>query len=106
MSGSIPGWLLRHQITVEAYQGDGPYGPVYGPPVAVRCFLDEATRLVRDPSGDEVTSSSTAYCPLETVAPAKSRVTLPAGRRTSVIAALRRDGGGLPTPDHLEVQVL
>lgn len=102
----IPGFLLRHQITVEPYEGDGPYGPVYGAPVVVRCFLDQATRLVRNPGGEEVTSSSTAYCPLDTAAPAKSRATLPDGRQTTVIDAKRRDGDGLPTPDHLEVQLL
>lgn len=101
----IPGWLLRHEVTVEPYLGTGPHGPKYGPPAVVRGFLDEETRLVRDPAGDEVTSTSTLYARLDTVAPAKSRVTLPDGRITTVLAALRRDGGGLQTPDHLEVQL-
>lgn len=102
----IPVWLLRHTVTVEPYEGTGSYGPIYGAPVLVRGFLDERTRLVRAPSGDEVTSSSTVYCRLDAVsAPPKSRVTLPDGRTTTVIQALRRDGGGLPTPDHLEVQL-
>lgn len=101
----IPGFLLRHRITVEAYEGSGAYGPVYADAVTVRAFLDAKTRLVRSPDGDEVTSTSTAYCRLATVCPAKSRVTLPDGRATVVIAALERDGGGLPTPDHLEVQL-
>ncbi|MBT2505156.1 hypothetical protein J7I98_04435 [Streptomyces sp. ISL-98] len=102
----IPAYLLRHQIVVEPLLGDGPYGPKYGDPVTVRCFLDEQTRTVRNPGGDEVTSSSTAYVRLEADCPAKSRVTLPTGRTTTVIAALRRDGAGLATPDHLEVQLL
>lgn len=101
----IPGWLLRHVVTVEAWLGEGPYGPRYAEPVAARCFVDEQTRLVRSPDGDEVTSSSTAYCLPDLDCPAKSRVTLPSGRATTVITALRRDGAGLPTPDHLEVQM-
>lgn len=102
----IPGWLLRHRITVEPYLGDSAYGPTYGPAVAgVRCFLDAQTRLVRSPGGDEVTSSSTAYALLGLTCPPKSRVTLPDGRVTAVIAALERDGGGLGTPDHLEIQL-
>lgn len=103
--GALPGRFLRHAITVEPYQGDGGTGPLYGPPVSVRCFLDAKTRMVRSVAGREVTSTSTAYCPLATACPAESRVTLPDGRTALVIAALRRDGAGLPTPDHLEVQM-
>jgi hypothetical protein len=100
-----PTFLWRHTITVEPLMGNGPSGPVYGPPVTVRGLLRQQIRLVRGPAGDEVTSTSTVYAPLDTVAPAKSRVTLPDGRRTTVIAAVRQDGGGLPTPDHMEVQL-
>jgi hypothetical protein len=102
---SLPGTLLGHSVIVEPYTGDGSYGPIYSEATAVRCFLDQKTRMVRDPGGREVTSTSTFYCLLDTVCPAESRVTLPDGRQTTVIAALRRDGGGLPTPDHLEVQL-
>jgi hypothetical protein len=102
----LPGFWLRHRVLVEPYLGTGPSGPQYGPAVTVRAFLEEKTRLVRSPQGDEVISSATFYARLDAVCPAKSRVTLPAGRRTAVIAALRRDGGGLPTPDHLEVQLV
>lgn len=78
--------------------------PYFGPAVSVRCFLDAKVRLIRGaPEGDQLVSSSTAYAPLATVAPAESRVTLPDGRVTTVMQALRRDGGGLPTPDHLEI---
>lgn len=101
----FPTRFMRHTITIEPYLGDTSMGPSYGPPVTSRCFLDAKTRVVRSPSGREVTSTSTAYCPLATVCPAESRVTLPDGRTPLVIAALRRDGGGLPTPDHLEVQL-
>ncbi|WP_282204539.1 hypothetical protein [Kitasatospora fiedleri] len=103
---ALPQWLMRHLITVEPYLGNSAYGPRYGPPVQVRCFLDEQTRLVRASSGDQVTSTSTAYSPLAINAPAESRVTLPGGRQTTVIAALRRDGGGLATPDHVELQLV
>lgn len=101
----IPRWLLRHSVTVSPYIGDSAYEPQYGPPVVVRCFVDEQTRTVRRPDGQEVTSSSTLYADLETVCPAESRVVLPSGRETTVIAVLRRDGGGLATPDHLEIQL-
>lgn len=98
-------YLEQHTITVEPYFGDAGRGPTYGPAAEVKCFLDQKTRLVRDATGRQVTSSSTAYCVLDTTAPVESRVTLPDGRKTFVIAALRRDGGRLPTPNHLEVQL-
>lgn len=102
----LPGWMLQHSISIEALTGEGAYGPVYAASVTARCFLDEKTRLVRGPSGDEVTSTSTAYCRLSTTVPAGSRVTLPDGRQTTAIATLRRSGGAMVTPDHLEVQLL
>lgn len=101
----IPGWLLRHTIVIEPHLGESSTGPVYGPPQRVRAFVDEQTRTVRSPGGEEVTSSSTAYCAPGTTAPPLSRVTLPSGRTTTVIATLSRDGGGLPTPDHVEIQL-
>jgi hypothetical protein len=102
----IPGWLLQHEVSIEPYLGQSAYGPRYGAPVTVPCFLDQQTRMVRATDNTQVTSSSTAYARLDTEAPAQSRVTLPDGRVTSVIAALRRDGGALPTPDHLELQLV
>jgi hypothetical protein len=101
----IPGFLLRHRVTVEPFLGNSATGPRYGPPVEVRCFVEEKTRMVRAPSGEEVTSSSTFYALPSAVCPEKSRVTLPSGRKATVIEAVRQDGGGLATPDHLEVRL-
>jgi hypothetical protein len=104
----LPGFLLVHQITIEPYLGDSAYGPQFGPPAAgVRCFLDEQNRMVRAKDGREITSSSTAYCPPGTSAPPNSRVTLPDGRQTTVIATSARDGGTtLGAPNHIEVQLV
>lgn len=102
----IPAAVFRHQAVVEPYLGTGPSGPKYGPAFPLKCYAQDKTRLVRSPDGDEVTSTSTVYAQLGPIVPVKSRVTLPAGRRTTVIASLRHDGGGLPTPDHLEIQLL
>lgn len=101
----IPGWLLRHRITIEEYLGASSTGTQYGPPQQVRAFVDEQTRAVVSAGGEQVTSSSTAYTAPGVKAPPLSRVTLPSGRVTAVIAALPRDGGGLPTPDHVEIQL-
>jgi hypothetical protein len=102
----IPLPLLQHSVIVEPYLGASAYGPRYGPAVTVRCLLDQQTRMVRATDGTQVTSSSTLRCLLATVAPAQSRVTLPGGRVTSVIAALPRDGGALPVASHLELQLV
>jgi hypothetical protein len=101
----VPGWLLRHRITIEEYLGDSSTGPLYGPPQQVRAFVDEQTRAVISPGGESVTSSSTAYAAPGTKVPPLSRVTLQSGRVTKVIVCLPRDGGGLPTPDHVEIQL-
>ncbi|MFI1371346.1 hypothetical protein ACH4UY_04950 [Streptomyces longwoodensis] len=101
----IPRFLMRHQITVEEYLGDSSKGPRYGPPVTVRCFVDEQTRGVRNPAGEQVTSTSTVFADPGTAAPPFSRVTLPSERVTKVIQTLTRDGGGLPTPDHVEIHL-
>ncbi|MEU8760646.1 hypothetical protein [Streptomyces sp. NPDC048659] len=101
----LPGIWLRHEVVVEPYLGTGPSGPQYGPAAPLRAWVEEKTRLVRAPDGDEVTSSATFYTRLGPSIPPKSRVRLPSGRRTAVITTLHHDGGGLPTPDHLEVQL-
>lgn len=102
----IPRFLMRHQVTVEAFLGDTSTGPKYGPPVVIeKCFVDEQTRGVRTPGGEQVTSTSTVYADRGTAAPQFSRVTLPSGRVTKVIQTKDRDGAGLPTPDHVEIQL-
>lgn len=99
----LPGWLQRHEVTVEAYQGDGAYGAVYAAPVTVRCMVDDRRRLVRTAEGDEAVSETTLYVgDLTADIPPESRVTVN-GRTTTVLGVSRHDGAGLPTPDHLEV---
>jgi hypothetical protein len=102
--GAVPSWLLRHTAVIEPFDGSGPAGPIYGPPVTVKCFHDAQVKLIRTGTGTELVAVTLLIAPLGTVCPAGSRVTVN-GKRSTVFAALRRDGGGLPTPDHLEVQL-
>lgn len=104
--GSIPKWMLRHTATVEPPTGEGSHGPTYGPPAVVRCFRDDKRRLIRGRDGSEVVSETTLYMRLAETCPVGSRVTLDDGRVCTVITSARRDGGGLPTPDHREVTLL
>jgi hypothetical protein len=103
--GAVPAWLLRHTATIEPYLGNSATGPLYGPPVTVACFVDAKRRMVRDATGTQVVSNTTIICPLSTVAPAESKVTNANGTNGTVLQSLRRDGGGLPTPDHLELSL-
>lgn len=95
-------------LSVEAYAGSGGYGPVYAAPADLApCVVEEVTRLVRaqtqDADGQEVTSSTTVYGPFGAVAPPGSRITLPSGRVTRVLAVSRLDAHGLPLPEHTEL---
>ncbi|MBE4783909.1 MULTISPECIES: hypothetical protein [Streptomyces] len=103
--GSIPPRFMIHEITVEPPAGESSRGPLYGMPTTVKCLLDEQTRAVRTPGGEQVTSTSTAYAGLGENVPPLSRVTLPDGRVTKVIQTKRRDGKKLGTPNHLEIQL-
>lgn len=99
----IPSRLLRHEVTVEAYQGDGGRGPLYGAPQTVRCYLEQKARVARGPDGREVTSTSQLYCDLGPVVTTESRVTLPDGRRPAVLQVAVFDTKGLVSTDHLEI---
>ncbi|WP_257032529.1 hypothetical protein [Streptomyces sp. 1331.2] len=100
----VPGWLLRHRITVEPYLGDSAYGPVYGPPVPdVPALVSDTVRLVRAPDGRQVVSSAQVLLDPDSVVPAGSRITLPSGRITTPITVATVDAPGLPVPAHVEV---
>lgn len=103
--GSIPRRFLRHRVIVEPFTGEGPYGEKFGSPVEVRCLVEDKRHRVLDDKGTQVTASAVFRAPLATVCPVRSRVTLPDGRKTTAVRVARHDGGGLPTPDHLEVSV-
>jgi len=100
----IPAFLLQHKVSIEAYLGSTGNGvETYAAATTVACFADDKRRLVRATTGEEVVSETTLYAALDTVAPPQSRVTLADGRVATVIQALRRDGGSLPVPSHLEI---
>lgn len=103
---NLPAWLLRHRITVEPYAGDSAYGPTYGPPIEdVPALVDSKIRTVRAPDGRETTSTATVYAGPDLAAqcPPESRITLPDGRTTRVIAVAPHTAPGLPVPESTEV---
>lgn len=98
----LPGFLLRHTVLVQPFEGEGPIGPEYGEQTAVACFVDDKRRMVRDADGSEVVSETTVYMRLGETCPPGSRLVVN-GRTTYAITSSPRDGGGLPVPNHLEV---
>jgi hypothetical protein len=98
----IPGFLLRHSVTVEPYLGDSAHGPTFGAARTVRCFVEDAVRTVLNPDGEQVVSTATFYCQPDETIPARSKVTIGV-RATRVIDTKNRDSGGLVKIDHLEV---
>ncbi|GII84597.1 hypothetical protein Ssi03_25870 [Sphaerisporangium siamense] len=102
--GRLPALLLAHEASIEPYHGDSATGPTYGAAFTAACFADDQRKMVRGPDAREVTSQTTLYLPLDTDCPVGSRVTVN-GRTSTVLAVARRDGGRLPTPDHLEVSL-
>lgn len=100
---ALPPELIQHEVTVEPYEGTDGYGrPVYGEPVVVPCFLEDARRTVRDKTGAEVISESTFYADPGPVIPNLSRVTLPS-RTSRVIITKDHDLGDIDGPSHIEV---
>lgn len=82
----MPGVLARQTVTVEPYEGDGAYGPVYGPQRTIQCRKDDTRRVVRDANGVEVTSDVTLWVPTnQKPLKTEDRVTLPDGRTTRVL---------------------
>ena len=97
-------------ITVEPYEGSGAYGDVFGDPVEVTlCVVEDTRRVVRvqtgTAAGKEQLSSTTVFAPLDTVAPAGSRVTVPGGRVAQVLAVSQVTAHGHDLPEHLELNL-
>ncbi|MGW3847187.1 hypothetical protein [Streptomyces fagopyri] len=103
MVRQVPGGVLQHEVIVEAYLGSGSKGDVYGARERVRCLIDERTQQVTSPGGQTVTSGSSYITRPDHRPPPNSRVTLPDGRKTTVITIVRADGGRLPVPSNTQV---
>ncbi|MFM9602680.1 hypothetical protein [Streptomyces turgidiscabies] len=103
MVRQVPGFLLRHTVTVEPYLGSSSKSDSYGTAEAVRCLLDETTKQVTSPGGQIVTSGSNYITRSTHRPPLNSRVTLPDGRVTTVITVAKVDGNGLPVPANTQV---
>ena len=106
----LPAFLQQDSITIESYLGDGAYGPTYGPPEVIKCFLDDGRKFVRDSNGEQVVSETTVYIDLinanalGTPITAYSRVDI-GTRKTTVLAVKIQDTPNLPTVNFLELSL-
>lgn len=103
--GKIPAWLYRalgQEITIEPFQGTGPFGDVYGPAFTIVALVEDKRRLVRSRDGSEVISLTTVRAPLSTNCPEGSKVTTAKGEAIALHVS-DVDGGRLPVPSHLEL---
>lgn len=105
--GAIPAAFLPHRVSIEPFAGEGPRGATFGAAVPrVPALVESVRKRVLDDKGARVMSNTTVYMLPGTVCPARSRVTLPDGTTGIVAASAAHDGGRLPTPDHVEVQLI
>lgn len=98
----IPAQLKVHTISVEPFTGRNAYGPTFGAPVDVACYVEGAIELVRSSDGNEATSSTKVFCDPDVAIPEHSRVTFN-GVISTVMAVQTFTTGGLTDLDHLEV---
>lgn len=98
-------WLFNaigQTAQVEPYLGDNAKGPTYGPSVAMTCYIEQANNIIRDTEGRELVSTSKLWFPAGSSIPNQSRITV-GGLRSYALQVNVFSGGGLPTPDHVEV---
>jgi hypothetical protein len=97
----------RHPVVIRRFLGDGSYGPTFATAETIRGFVGGETKLVRNASGAEVVSSVQVALPADTEwVPPQSEIDLPAvfgGRTARVLSTAVGNGGGQPTPDHVEI---
>lgn len=96
---------ISQTVELEEFVGRGPRGDVYAAAVTVEdCAVEDRRQRVRGGTGDMVTSTRTVRCPPGTGGATGSRVTY-AGVTATVLARTYHDGGGAPTPDHVELNL-
>lgn len=100
--GALPGYLLGHTVGLRRFTGHGSTGPTHGAREEHPAFVDAHTRNVRARDGEQRVSSTTVYLQLDTE-PGQRDLLDYDGRELRVIDVKVRDGGGLPTPDHVEI---
>lgn len=98
--------FMVHPVSVRTRTGAGGMGVSYATPVQLTVFVDEKRRLVRSTDGAQVVSEATIYdddLTHESAFALGSEVTLPSGRKATVLTCKRAELDELELPSHLEV---
>lgn len=104
--------LMVHTVTVRTLTGTTGTGTTYANPVTFDpatdsgVLVDDRRRLVRSTDGSQVVSETTIYdtrTEHATTWTPGSKVTLPNGRRATVITVAVRTVPGMDLPEHIEV---
>lgn len=92
-------------VTVETRAGTGAEGDTYAAPTTAVVFLEDARKLVRDATGQQVVSESTLYADVADVAlfTPDSKVALPTRQALVITAKVHVIGD--PDVDHTEVNL-
>ena len=98
---TFPRIFQQHTLTVQPYTGWNSWGAT----TTVRGMYQEEPSRRHTRSGVVYRITCRFWAPLDTVCPDGSKVTLHDGRTGFVSYAIRRDGGALPVPSHLEIGI-
>ncbi len=100
----IPGFLMRHKVVVEPFQGTNAVGEVFSAGKEISCMFGEKNQMVRNSQGEEVSSSSFYITTPDHAPPENSRVTIKhTGRTARVRAWDRPTWPGMDVPANTKV---
>ena len=71
----LPQFVQPHVVTIEPYEGEGAYGPIYGDTYTIKGYYVEKEEYSRNDDGDEVLSSSQLYTSENITLQKKSKLT-------------------------------
>ncbi|UQE74195.1 hypothetical protein MYK68_15905 [Gordonia sp. PP30] len=99
--------FFTQPLGVKRLTGRGPYGDQHAAEVTILCRLKHEQKLVRDSSGAEVVSVSSAAMAVGTAdIPPGSLVQVPGDEAwRTVIAAARHIGGFDKSPDYYSIEI-
>lgn len=95
-------WFI-HTAVVETLTGESAYGDLFAAPASDAGYLEGATKLVRDQTGEQVVSSSTWYTDLANAPKYTPDSKVTAGGRTARVVGVNTFETPLGLEDHVEV---
>lgn len=100
----IPAHMKVHEITIENFAGSGTFGDTWAAPRTVKCWIEDANKLVTNGLGQQEVSTTQVLVDPGDEGPLKSRITLYGVSRT-LIMVTRHTSGGLTFLDHVELML-